>query len=76
MTKSNLQVRVSSDVKSKIARLAPHSKSAFVREAIEEKIQRETFQRMEDQWIRALRKKPENKKEAEAWFKAQEWGGR
>ncbi len=73
MSKTNLQVRIPEEVEAQIVRLAPKSKSDFVREAIEEKIWRELFQRREDQWIEALRRHPEDAGEADAWHKAESW---
>lgn len=76
MSKKNLQVRVPEEIESDIAKLAPGSKSAFVREAIEEKIRRERFRQMEQKWIEALERNPEEAKEARRWLKAEEWGSR
>ena len=76
MAKVNLQIRVPEEVESEINRVAPRSKAAFVREAIEEKIRRERDQRLEDQWIRALQSQPEDVKEAQKWLKAEGWGPR
>lgn len=59
-----------------IERLAPQSKSIFVREAIEEKIRKEKERRLEEAWVKALRKKPEDKEEAEDWLKGESWGDR
>lgn len=70
----NLQVRISPEMEAQMERLALKSRSAFVREAIMEKIKRETFRRMEEAWINALRKKPDVNKEDEDWFLAQAWG--
>ena len=74
MTKSNLQVRITDGTRNRIARLSPRSTSAFVREAVEEKLRRELFLRMEKQWINALRKEPEDPREAARWLKAEAWG--
>ena len=76
MAKTNLQIRISSEVDAQLAQLSPSSKSAFVRRAIEEKIQREKFRRLEEAWIRALNKKDDKKEAAEAWLKAESWGPR
>lgn len=73
MTKINLQVRLAPELGAQIEQLAPHSKSAFVRKAIEEKIQRERDRKLEGQWIQALKKHPEEKRDAEAWHQAEAW---
>lgn len=72
MQKTNLQVRVSSRVDKEIVRLAPNSRSDFIRQAIEEKIRKETFKRLELEWIKALTKSGEDSKETEFWPEA--WG--
>ncbi|MBI2335991.1 MAG: hypothetical protein HYU97_04435 [Deltaproteobacteria bacterium] len=74
MAKTNLQVRIPEEVNSQIAQLKFHSKSDFVRQAIEEKIQRELFKKLEEQWIEALAKKPEDLQEAKKWLQAESWG--
>ena len=76
MSKVNVQVRLEETMGTEIAALAPRSKSAFVREAIEEKLQKEKFRRLEEQWIRALLNQPQAKPEREAWLKAEAWGSR
>lgn len=73
MSKMNLQVRLPEEINNQINRLAPESRSSFVREAIEEKIQKEKNQRMEKAWIEALKAHPDKAKEDEAWLKAQSW---
>ncbi len=74
MPKTNLQVRITPEMSAKIDKIAPGSKSEFVREAIEEKIQRELFKKMEAQWIEALIKNPQDTKYDEDWLKAESWG--
>jgi Arc/MetJ-type ribon-helix-helix transcriptional regulator len=76
MHKTNLQIRISPEVDSQISKFAPKSKSDFVRKAVEEKIRRETHLRLEEQWIEALKKRPEDDKDAERWIKAEVWGDR
>ncbi len=73
MAKTNLQIRIPPEMGLQIERLEPKSKSDFVRQAIEEKIRREMFQRLEDQWISALKKYPEIT-ESDTWLMSNEWG--
>ena len=73
MAKVNLQIRLPEEIDSQIAKLAPKSKSDFVRQAVQEKVQREMFKKLEEQWIEALKKDPEDSKEAEVWIKAEHW---
>lgn len=70
----NLQVRISPEMETAILELAPGAKSAFVREAILEKIAREKARRLEHQWIDALALNPESTEEAEVWLAAESWG--
>lgn len=76
MRKTNVQVRIPSETDAQIEKLAPKSRSEFVRQAIEEKIRRETDRRLEEKWIEALKKRPEDPRDAEDWLKAESWGPR
>ena len=76
MKNSNLQVRISPEVEEEIERLAPKSRSAFVREAIEEKIRRDQDLHREAEWIKALSQNPEGTDGADDWLKAEAWGSR
>ncbi len=74
MPKTNLQIRIPEEINSQISQLSLGSKSDFVRRAIEEKIQREMFKKLEEQWIEALSHKMEDFKDANKWLKAESWG--
>ncbi len=76
MAKLNLQVRIPEEIESALSELAPDSRSAFVREAIEEKIRRERAKRLERAWIKALEKSPEDPRDARRWVDANAWGPR
>lgn len=71
MTGINLQIRIPPELDRQLKKLAPKSKSAFVREAIEEKVRRETERRMEEHWIAALKKNPDQSEFDEDWHHAQ-----
>ena len=73
MKKTNLQIRIPEELDIEIENLAPHSKSEFVRQAIEEKIQKEKELHFEKQWIKALKKNPEDLREAEKWSQVESW---
>ena len=73
MQKNNLQIRISEEMNKAIAELSPKSKSDFVRQAIEEKIQKEKAKKFEEQWISALKKKPESTQEAKQWLQIESW---
>lgn len=74
MAQSNLQIRIPDTLLAQIEHIAGQTKSAFVREAIQEKIRREQEKAMETQWIKTLQKNPENTTDAKAWLDAEEWG--
>ncbi len=74
MSKVNVQIRLPEELNAQIAGFSPKSKSDFVRKAIEEKIQKERFRLLEEKWIHALSKHPEETKESETWLKAESWG--
>lgn len=74
MAKLNLQVRVPENLMAEMSKIAGKSKSAFVREAILEKIHAETYRQLEQNWIQALKKRSEDSQEAEDWLKAESWG--
>lgn len=73
MQKSNLQIRIPEDLQEKLEGLVSISKSEFVRQAIEEKIQREKDRKMEEHWIHALSRSKNRRSEDPAWEKAQSW---
>lgn len=74
MSSTNLQIRVPEEVIHQINKISRKSKSAFVREALEEKIHRELDRQQEQKWIDSLKKHPEDLAEAEAWLRAEGWG--
>lgn len=76
MSKTNLQVRIPEEIDVQITRLAPGSKSSFVREAVLEKIQREKDLQLEAKWIAALAKHSDSGKEDKDWSKAEAWGAK
>ena len=81
MRKTNLQIRIPEDLDVEITALSPRSKSDFVRQAIQEKIEKERSQRLEDQWIKALgikalAKKSDQRAEDNALEEAQAWGSK
>jgi Arc/MetJ-type ribon-helix-helix transcriptional regulator len=73
MHKRNLQLRIPPEIDDQLNQLAPKSRSQFVREALVEKIQREKEKAMENKWIQALKRHPENINEAKRWLKAEAW---
>lgn len=73
MKNVNVQVRLPHDLDERVSKVASRSKSSFIREAIEEKIEKERMKRLEEQWIKALKGHPEEAKETEDWLRIEEW---
>lgn len=74
MANTNLQIRIPETLNDKIMSLAPKSKSDFVREAIEEKINHEINRKLERQWIAAIKNGPEDIVGIDDWLRAESWG--
>ncbi len=71
MAKTSIQIRLPEELEAEISHHTKKSKSSFVREAIEEKLRREKDKKLEEQWIKALQKHPEE--EGEIWS-TEAWG--
>lgn len=69
----NVQVRLDKEIANKIDKLSTKSRSAFVRQAIREKIQRELEQQKETQWISALQKNLEKDTGNNDWLESEAW---
>ena len=76
MKNINVQVRLPPGLEENISKVAASSRSSFIREAIEEKIEREKAKMLERKWIQALKGHPEAEKETAAWLKMESWGDR
>lgn len=73
MAKSNLQIRIPEETLEQIQKLGVTSRSAFVREAVAEKLQKEMLNKLEREWIAALKRHPEDAVEAKKWLKVEAW---
>ncbi len=73
MSQLNLQVRISTEVLKQIELLSQLSRSEFVRKAILEKLERERLLKLENKWITALKKNPQDEKDGALWANAEEW---
>ena len=72
----NVQISFDEDLLQEIDRIAAFlktSRSAIVREAIKRWIREKEIEEFEGQWIRSLKQKPDDSKNAEAWIEAQKW---
>lgn len=73
MTSSNVQVRLDSRTLKEIEALTSESRSAFVREAIIEKIKKEKSRKLEKQWIKALAQNSSQDDHAQDWLNSEAW---
>ncbi len=72
----NVQISFDENLLNAVDRFASSSKlsrSAIVRKAIRHWLREKQIKEFEDQWIRSLKKKPDDSKNAEAWIQAQQW---
>jgi len=75
----NVQISFEEDLLNAVDRFASSSKlsrSAIVRTAIKHWLREQQIKEFEDQWIRSLKQKPDDSKDAEAWIQAQQWSDR
>lgn len=76
MSGSNLQIRITDDLKRRLDKMPSRAKSDFVRQAIREKLRREEEARLDKQWIEALKKNPQDNKYLDDWVRAQAWSNK
>jgi len=50
------------------------SRSAIVREALRRWVKEKEIKAFEEEWIRKLKKNPDDTQESEAWMKSEKWG--
>lgn len=74
---ATIQVVIDDELLARLDRqLAGHQKkrSAFVRSAISEALQRAEDERDEREWEESYRRQPQDKEELAAWQSVQDWG--
>lgn len=76
MPKINLQIRLPEETAEDLDQVVRGSRSAFVREAIAEKIRRERDKLLEEQWIAALKRGGDEAEESRDWLKVETWEDR
>ena len=57
----------------KVANASNASRSAIIRDAIKYWLREKDIRDFEREWIRSLKKKPQNSKEIEEWTRIQAW---
>ena len=72
----NVQISFDEGLLESVDQLAATSKtsrSAVVREALKHWIREKEIKTFEEQWIRSIKKDPDNAEDVEAWETAQQW---
>ena len=75
----NVQVTIDQDTLTQVDRLARPlglKRSAIVRQALRQWVQRQAVERFERDWITAVRKHPDDQARADEWREAQTWSRR
>jgi predicted transcriptional regulator len=73
----NVQIRIDKKLLRAIDRIAASyqlSRSAMVREALENWIRQREIQEFEEAWIRKLKANPDDITDSETWLQAEQWG--
>jgi metal-responsive CopG/Arc/MetJ family transcriptional regulator len=73
----NVQISFDENLLKAIDRIAASyqlSRSAMVREALQEWIRQREIQETEKAWIRKLKENPEDITDSETWLQAEQWG--
>jgi len=72
----NVQISFDETLLSKIDRIAASSqlsRSAIVREALQDWLRKKNITAFEQEWITKLKEKPENSKQLEPWIMVEHW---
>lgn len=73
----NVQISFDEDLLRSVDSLATSarlSRSAIVREALQRWIKDRKIKEFEEEWIRKLKKNPDDTQESEAWMTIEQWG--
>lgn len=72
----NVQVSIDADTLAQVDRVGKPlglKRSEIVRQALREWLRRRSISRFEDDWIAALRTRPDDARDADDWIQAQAW---
>jgi len=75
----NVQISFDENLLKIIDRIAAScqlSRSAMVREALENWVRQREIQEFEEAWIRKLKENPDDITDSETWLHAEQWGDR
>jgi metal-responsive CopG/Arc/MetJ family transcriptional regulator len=72
----NVQITIDQETLSEVDRVAKPlglKRSEVVRQALRDWLRRHAVDRFEQEWVRALKKEPDDAKRAEEWLSMQVW---
>jgi metal-responsive CopG/Arc/MetJ family transcriptional regulator len=72
----NIQITVDQDTLRQVDRVSKPlglKRSEIVRQALRQWLQRRAIERFEEDWIAALKKRPDDRRRADAWLPIQRW---
>jgi metal-responsive CopG/Arc/MetJ family transcriptional regulator len=75
----NIQITVDQDTLRQVDRVSKPlglKRSEIVRQALREWLQRRAIERFEEDWIAALKNRPDDRHRADAWLPIQSWNRR
>lgn len=76
MSMKNIQITVDQDTLRQVDRVSKPlglKRSEIVRQALRQWLQRRAIERFEDDWIAALKSRPDDRRRADAWLPVQSW---
>lgn len=76
ITMKNIQISIEDELLETVDRLATISKrtrSAIVREAVKNWVRQKEIKAFEEEWIKRLKKIPQEVEDSDAWMKAEQW---
>ncbi|RKX74319.1 MAG: hypothetical protein DRP87_17080, partial [Spirochaetes bacterium] len=76
ITMKNIQISIEDELLKTVDRLAAISKrtrSAIVREAVKNWVRQKEIKAFEEEWIKRLKKIPQEVEDSDAWMKAEQW---
>lgn len=76
MSMKNIQVTVDQDTLRQVDRVSKPlglKRSEIVRQALRQWLQRHAIERFEEEWIAALKNRPDDRRRADAWLPIQSW---
>ena len=76
MSMKNIQITVDTETLRQVDRVSKPlglKRSEIVRQALRQWLQRRAIERFEEDWIAALKNRPDDRRRADAWLTIQSW---